>query len=217
VTTSSVRPRPELRGLEERLQRYLTSKGSPHWSVGIRTETKLKSDLEPAIRQMIGWMLAADLDTLGPGTYVHDVPSGLLHRMGERFMQDCDTARLAGIILIARRSEGRLRVLPVVESSDSKSLQRPLTKAFAQKASSMGRAKARGYVTMLAVDVEREDASGHLSGGVKAPGFPSTIDDLWLFDRGSDKAFHAKRDDRRHRPNRVSDRPDARGTVGDKG
>jgi hypothetical protein len=29
---------------------------------------------------------------------------------------------------------------------------------------------------MLAVDVEREDASGYVSEGVKAPGFPSTID-----------------------------------------
>jgi|ERR671919_2089607 hypothetical protein len=29
---------------------------------------------------------------------------------------------------------------------------------------------------MLAVDVEREDASGYISEGVKAPGFPSTID-----------------------------------------
>ena len=34
-----------------------------------QAQTKLRSDLEPAIRQMIEWMLAADLDTLGPGTY----------------------------------------------------------------------------------------------------------------------------------------------------
>jgi hypothetical protein len=148
---------------------------------------------------MIEWMLAADLDTLGPSTYVHDVPSDLLHRVGERFMRDCDTARLAGVILITRRSEGGLRVFPVVEFSDSKSLQRPLTRAFARKASSMGKAKARGYVTMLAVDVEREDASGYVSEGVKAPGFPSTIDHLWLVDRRSNKVFHAKRDDRRLR------------------
>ncbi|MGQ0668964.1 MAG: hypothetical protein ACT4PO_04705 [Actinomycetota bacterium] len=75
-------PEAELRGLEERLRRHVASKGSPHWSVGIRTETKLRSDLEPAIRQMIEWMLAADLDALGPGTYVHDVPSDLLYSMG---------------------------------------------------------------------------------------------------------------------------------------
>jgi hypothetical protein len=189
----------ELRDLQARLQRHVTGKVSPHWSVGIRTETKLKSDLEPVIRQVIEWMMAADLDRLGPGTYVHDVPADLLYRMGERFMRDCDTARLAGVILVTRRSEGGLRVFPVVEFSDSRSLQRPLTRAFARKAASMGRAKARGYVTMLAVDVEREDASGYLSERVKAPGFPSTIDHLWLFDRKSGRAFHAKRDDRRMR------------------
>jgi hypothetical protein len=192
-------PETELRGMEERLRRHVTGKGATHWSVGIRTETTFRSNLEPAIRKMIEWMLAADLDTLSPGTYVHDVPSDLLYRMGERFMRDCDTARLAGVILITRTSEGGLRVFPVVEFSDSKSLQRPLTRAFARKASSMGRAKARGYVTMLGVDVEREDASGYLSEAVKAPGFPSTIDHLWLFDRRSGKAFHAKRDDGRLR------------------
>ena len=189
----------ELRRLEVRLQRHVTSKGWPHWCVGIRTETKLKSDLEPAIHRVIQWMVAAGLDKLGPGTYVHDVPADLLYRMGDRFMRDCDTARLAGVILITRRSEGGLWVLPVVECSNSKSLEWPLTRAFARKAPSMGRAKTRGYVTMLAIDIEREDAGGYLSAGVKAPVFPSTIDHLWLFDRGSGKAFHAKRDDRRLR------------------
>jgi len=54
-------------------------------------------------------------------------------------------------------------------------------------------------VTMLAVDVEREDASGYLTEGTKAPGFPLEIDHLWLFVRGSSKAFYAKRDERRFR------------------
>ncbi len=49
---------------------------------------------------------------------------------------------------------------------------------------------------MLGVDVEREDASHYLAGGVKAPSLPRTIDHLWLFDRASGKVFYAKRDDR---------------------
>ena len=54
-------------------------------------------------------------------------------------------------------------------------------------------------MTMLAVVVEREDASGYLSEDTKAPGFPAELDHLWLFVRGSGKAFYAKRDDRRLR------------------
>jgi hypothetical protein len=197
----------EHRSLEDRLRRSLAKKGwPPHWTVGLRPETKFRSDLEPAVEQMIEWMLAAKLDTLGPGTYTHDVSSDLLYRMGNRFMRDFDRARMAGVILISRNEAHGLRVIPLAEFSDSRSLQRPLARAFLKKAVSLGRAKARGYVTMLAVDVEREDASGYLSEGTKAPGFPVEIDHLWLFVRGSGKAFYAKRDDRRLR---VLDLPNA--------
>lgn len=188
----------ERQGLEDRLRRSLARKGwPPHWTIGVRPETKFRSDLEPAVEQVIDWMLAADQYTLGPGTYTGDVPSDLLHRMGERFMRDCDRARMAGVILIIRNEANGLRVIPVAEFSDSKSLQRPLARAFLKKTASLGRAKARGYVTMLAVDVEREDARGYLGEGTKAPGFPVEIDYLWLFVRGLGKAFYAKRDNRR--------------------
>lgn len=197
----------ERRGLEGRLRSLLAKRGwAPHWTVGLRPETKFKSELEPAIVRMMEWMIAAQLDMLGPAAYTLDVPADLLSRMGQRFMRDCDQARMAGVILVSRGEANGLRVIQVAEFSDSKSLQRPLARAFLNKKVSLGRAKARGYVTMLAVDVEREDASGHLSKDTKAPGFPVEIDHLWLFVRGSGKAFHAKRDDRRFR---VLDLPNA--------
>jgi hypothetical protein len=191
-------PVKEQRGLQDRLRRMLAKKDwPPYWTVGFRPEAKFRSDLQPAVEQLIEWMLAADQYTLGPGTYTGDVPSDLLHRMGERFMRDCDRARMAGVILISRKEANGLRLIPVAEFSDSKSLQRPLARAFLKKTAPLGRAKARGYVTMLAVDVEREDARGYLGEGTKAPGFPVEIDHLWLLVRGLGKAFYAKRDDRR--------------------
>ena len=192
------RPSPEeMRGLEDRLRRFVARKDWHHWTFGIRPETKFKSDLEPAAQQMVEWMLAAKLDTLGPGTYTHDVSLDLISRMGEAFIRDCDRARMAGVILITRNESGGVRVTPVAELSDSKTLQRPLARAFEKKTASLGRAKQRGYVTMLAVDVERDDASGYLSDGIRAPGFPAVIDHLWLFVRGSENVFYAKRDNRR--------------------
>ncbi len=56
-----------------------------------------------------------------------------------------------------------------------------------------------GYVTMLAVDVEREDASGYVDEGTKTPDFPIVIDHLWLFVRESSRVLYAKRDERRFR------------------
>jgi hypothetical protein len=192
------RPPPyALHRMEKRLERFLAEKGWPHWTVGIRPETNLRSDLEPAARRIVEWMLAAELTTLGPGTFTHDVSPDLIVRMGDPFMRDCEQARVAGVILITRNDKGGLRVVPVAEFSDSKSLQRPLARAFANKTKSLGRAMERGYVTMLAADVEREDARVYLSTGVKAPGFPPQIDHLWLLVRGANKVFYAKRDDRR--------------------
>jgi hypothetical protein len=193
-------PSPEERaGLEKRLRSFVANKEWPHWTVGVRPETKFRSDLEPAVQRMIDWMLAADLGTLGPGTYTQDVSADLIYRMGEGFMRDCDRARMAGVVLITKNAAGGLHVIPIVEFSDSKSLQRPLARAFERKTASLRRAKAKGYVTMLAVDVEREDTSGYLTEGTRAPGFPNEIDHVWLFVRGSSKVFHAKRDERRFR------------------
>jgi hypothetical protein len=196
----------EHRRLERDLRRRLARNGwSPDWIVGIRPETKRSSVLEPAIARMIEWMVAAKLDTLGPGTYTHDVPTDLLSRMGKGFMQDCDRARMAGVILLRRATVDGVHVIPVVEFSDSKSLQRPLARSFEKKRASLGKAKARDYVTMLGVDVEREDAHGYLNEATRAPGFPVEIDHLWLIVRGVGKAFYARRDDRHLR---VVDLPD---------
>jgi hypothetical protein len=191
-------PSPEeLNALRDRLQGFVDKKGWPHWTVGVRPETQFKSELEPTARRIIEWMIAADVDTLGPGTYTSDVSADLIHRMGEGLMRDCEAARLAGVVLILRNKTGGLRVIPIAEFSDSRSLQRPLARTFAKKTASLGRAKKLRYVTMLAVDVEREDASGYLAGDVKAPGFPIVLDHLWVVVRERSKIFHATREDRR--------------------
>lgn len=190
----------EHRRLERDLRRRVAKNGwPPDWVIGIRPETKRSSVLEPAIARIIEWMVAANLNMLGPATYTIDVPNDLLSRMGNGFMQDCDRARMAGVILVGRGNGDGIHVMPVVEFSDSRSLQRPLARAFEKKTASLGKAKRRGYVTMLGVDVEREDAHGYLNEATRAPGFPLEIDHLWLIVRGLGKAFYARRDDRRFR------------------
>jgi hypothetical protein len=187
----------EQRDLQKRLRAFVDRKEWPHWTVGVRPETQFKAELEPAAQRIIDWMLAAKVDALGPGTYTSDLSADLIYRMGKDFMRDADRARMAGVILITRNKEGGLRILPVAEFSDGKSLQRPLARAFEKKTASLGRAKTKGYVTMLAVDIEREDARGYLGRDVEAPGFPTVLDHLWVIDRGSGKVFHAKRDNQR--------------------
>jgi hypothetical protein len=125
----------------------------------------------------------------------------LLARMGDkqrdRFFRDCDRACLRGVIVVYRTAAGCIRTAPVVEFSNAKSLQRPLTRALERKAKALGKAKAKKYVTMLAIDVEREDARDYLADGVRIPDLPPTIDHLWLFVRSADgsleAAFHAAR------------------------
>lgn len=164
-------------------------------------------------------MLAADLNELGPGTWSgEDVSMDLLDRMGSRlwgdFIRDCDHARLEGVILVRRESANGIRVLPIEELSDTKSLQRPLARAFRDKAAALGSAKAMGYITMLAVDVEGKDAHDYLRAGAKMPDFVPTIDHLWLFVRESlggelEAAFYARRDQRRLRRMELRERADA--------
>ncbi len=67
----------DLRRFKARLTRFANQKNWPHWSVGVRPETKLKSKLGPAVERIMEWMLAANLDTLGPAFYSHDVPLDL--------------------------------------------------------------------------------------------------------------------------------------------
>jgi hypothetical protein len=190
-------PPEELNALRGRLQRFVDKRTWPHWTVGVRPETHFKSKLEPAARRIIEWMIAADVDALGPGTYTADLSADLIYRMGEGFTRDCDAARMAGVILITRNQAGGLHIVPIVEFSDSKSLKRPLTRTFEKKTASLARAKRLGYVTMLGVDVERKDAKGYLADGLQAPGFPIVLDHLWVIVRESSKVFYARRDHRR--------------------
>jgi hypothetical protein len=195
------------RDFERRLRRFANAKGRPHWSVGVRPETSFKASLGPAVERIIDWMVAADLEELGPGTWLaKDVPMDLLDRMGNRlrgdFIRDCDHARLKGVIVVRRESANGIRVHPVVEWSDAKSLQRPFARAFRDKSAALGIAKAKCYVTMLALDVERGDTREYLAEGVKMPDFAPTIDHLWLFVRESpdgelEAVFYARRDQRR--------------------
>jgi hypothetical protein len=88
--------------------------------------------------------------------------------------------------------------LPVTEFSDSKSLLRPIARAFTKKSAPITKAKAMKYVTMLAIDVERADAHAYVDAGLKVRGFPAELDHVWLLMRrpgvdGVESAFHASR------------------------
>jgi len=183
------------------IRRHGQKVGWPGWVLGIREETSLNSALAPMITRLIDWMIAAHLDRLGPAGYVRDVPPDLLHRMGRRFMDDCEQARLNGVIQISRTSGDEVHLLPVEESSDSRSLRRPLERTLRDKTDALRRAKACGYVTMLGVEVVREDAQVELRRARRAPGFPASLDHLWLLvrDQGNGdlaRAYHARSDDR---------------------
>lgn len=171
--------------------------------VALHRETSFNKDLAPAIERMMEWMDAADLDALRPGFWSPGyVSTDLFARMqrvkGRDFAEECSGARLQGVNEVQRLSSPSVLVVWVDESSDDRSLQRPLKRAFTAKASgSLGLAKDRGYVTMLAVDVERRDARNYISQGAKIRDFPPKIDHLWLFLRGAsgelDSAFRANR------------------------
>jgi hypothetical protein len=190
----------------ERFGKRLTKKakrlGWASWFVGIRPETQLKGALTTSTLDLIEVVLRLGLDELGPGTYTRDIPADLLARMNHRFFELCDQARLLGLVLLRKESAGDVQVLHVREFSDSNSLLRPLDRAMRQKAQTLSGCKQRGYWTMLAVDVEREDAQAELRPGVKVPGFPKDLDHLWLLVRREDgtglgRAFYARRDARR--------------------
>jgi hypothetical protein len=187
-----------------RINRQAKANGWPtDWSIGLSPETSLKDDLAPAVERMLEWMVAASLDRLGPGSWSADVPTELFQRLqsvrGRDFTKECRDARLKGVILIERLQANGILVIPVVESSDHQSLQRPIARALMEKATrSLGTAKDRGYVTMLAVDVERKDTRDYLVAGVRMWDFAPKIDHLLLFVRkipggDLDSAFYANR------------------------
>ena len=98
---------------EARLRRYADEKGSPGWFIGVRPESSFKASLGPAVQRMMDWMLVFNLATLSPGLYSYDVPMDILQRMGDRFMHDCDQAKLDGVIMLRRETSGGIRVVPV--------------------------------------------------------------------------------------------------------
>ncbi len=179
----------DVRRFRSRIRRYLKGKGwAPDWVIGLSPETSFKTGLGPAVERMIEWMIAAKLDRLGPGSWSADVPMDLLQRIqrvkGRDFTRECREARLQGVIQVQRRQGNGILVIPVVESSDHQSLQRPIARALGKKASgSLGEAKDRGYWTILAIDVERIDTPEYLGAGVKLWDFPPGIDHLFLFVR----------------------------------
>lgn len=194
----------DVRRFKARIARHLEAKGwPPDWSVGLSPETSFKAELAPAVQRMMEWMVAAKLDKLGPGSWSADVPMDLFQRLqrvkGRDFTRECHEARLKGVILIQRRQADGILVIPVVESSDHQSLQRPIARALGEKASrSLGIAKDRGYWTILAIDVERKDTRDYLAAGVRMWDFAPKIDHLFLFVRddagGLATAYYANRD-----------------------
>jgi hypothetical protein len=194
----------DVRRFKARINRQAKANGWPKdWSIGLSPETSFKADLAPAVERMLEWMVAASLDRLGPGSWSTDVPTELFQRLqsfkGRDFTKECRDARLKGVILIERLQANGILVIPVVESSDHQSLQRPIARALMEKATrSLGTAKDRGYVTMLAVDVERKDTRDYLAAGVRMWDFAPKIDHLLLFVRkipggDLDSAFYANR------------------------
>jgi hypothetical protein len=166
-------------------------------------EASLKADLAPAVERIIEWTAAANLDVLRPGAWSPGNVSmdlfGRIQRVeGRDFVKECREARLMGVNEIRRLDSEDVQVIAIDELSDHRSFQRPIARALTRKASgSLGVAKTRGYVTMLAVGVERPDTVEYLRDGVKLPDFGPAIDHMYLFVRQSSgqvrSAFYANR------------------------
>jgi len=202
----------DLQRFTARVARVTKANGWAGFSIGLAPETSFKAGLTPAAGRMVEWMTAANLTRLGPGSWPADVSMALQGRLrqvkGRDFAKECREARLKGVIEVRRLPKPETHVFPVVEFSDHKSLQRPLARAMREKAArSLGIAKDRDYVTMLAVDVEREDARSYLGEGVRVPDFTEKIDHLWLFVRGDggdlEDGFYASRSRERRRMTRL--------------
>jgi hypothetical protein len=196
--------KPRLAQFEARVGALARARGWPGCMIALHQETSFNNDLAPAIGRMMEWMDAASLPALRPGSWSPGyVSMDLLARMQKvkdrDFAEECSDARLKGVNEVQRGSTPGVLVMWVDEFSDDRSLQRPLARAFGAKASgSLGVAKDRGYVTMLAVDVERADARNYISDGVKIRDFPAKVDHLFLFVRETlsgdlEAAFYANR------------------------
>jgi len=186
---------PRLAQFEARVETLARARGWTGCMIALHSETSFNKDLAPAIGRMMEWMDAAGMDALRPGCwspgYVSMDLFARMQKVKDRdFAEECIDARLKGVNEIQRLSSPSVLVMWVDEFSDDRSLQRPLARAFTAKASgSLGVAKDRGYVTMIAVDIERRDARDYISDGVKIRDFPPKIDHLWLFLRDSDGAL----------------------------
>jgi len=190
-----------VRSFRRRLNREAAKLGWPHWVVGLRTETKLSSGLAPSVVTVMGFAVELGVPELGTASYPRDLGADLASRLTAEFYEGVRQARLHGVISVARTDSGGVRTIRVEEFSDSRSLGRPLERAMAAKGMRLGRAKRRGYWTMLAIDVTRTDAERYLM-GYRLPGVPKGIDHVWLFvgQRPGGPlraAFYANREERR--------------------
>jgi hypothetical protein len=195
----------ERKTFEKGLNRYLRAKDPGRsWVVAIDPEASLKAGLAPSIERLVEWMLANDLRRLRPGMPASGVSLDFSSREGRAFARDCHEARIAGVVELERRSEGTdLLLIPLTEFSNGKALLRPIARAFEKKATPLAKAKSRGYVTVLAIDVVRDDAGPYLTEGARVGDFPPPLDHLWLFLRGSgglSRAFYSNRTDRSLQP-----------------
>ena len=165
------------------LEREAKNIGWPDWFIAIRSETKLNPTLLKSVATMMRFAQELDVEELGAATFAKDLGPDLASRMQPHFYRACNQARLNGVIYVARKRSGGVWFLEGRESSDSHSLARPVDRAMVAKSKPLGVAKRRGYWTMLAIDVERQDAHGYLAEGVHAPRLPAEIDHLWLLVR----------------------------------
>ncbi len=187
--------------VEDRIRKFAKARGWPGGVVALHQEVSFDDDLAPAIEATVDWMDATGVDRIRPATWSAGLPGDLIQRIlkakGHDASKEFSDARLRGVNEIQRLPSGDVLVIWVHEGSDHRSSQRPLVRAFAKKGSgSLRVAKDRGYVTILAVDVEREDTRTYLGAGVRVPDPGQKIDHLFMFVRKApggdlDAAFYA--------------------------
>lgn len=191
----------DIRRFTKGIERHLKKLGIPRdWRLGLRPEVKLADpDLMVVTVELLDIMHARGLPRLGPGTWSRDVTAADLPRLSAVLSGRCDRGSLLGLVLLEASAHGTgVSVQTIRESSDSNSLIRPLRRAMADNSGKLLEARTRGYVTMLAVVADRDDAIEHVRG--RAPDFAPGIDHLWLLERCPDqrigRCFYANRADR---------------------
>ena len=76
------RPSEEhMNALVRRLTQFVNAINQPNWSIGIRAETPLQDSIGREIERTIEWVLAGELDVLGPPLAMADISDDLADRM----------------------------------------------------------------------------------------------------------------------------------------